>query len=74
MIMGKIQKRWKVGDAVVTGFSVKSTTHTVTDVQDCDNYGSGQLVKIDPPVPARLDGRSVDWLDAGWFWKNDSVI
>ena len=72
MIMGKIQKRWKVGDSVVTGFSGQSTTHTVSDVQDSDSCGSGQLVKTDPPVPPRLGGWNADWLDAGWFWRNNA--
>jgi len=72
MIVGKLQKRWKVGDSVITGFSGKLTTHTVCDVQDSNSCGSGQLVKAAPPVPPRLDGWGGDWLDAGWFWKNNA--
>jgi len=63
--MGKIQKRWKVGDSVVTTYSDRSTKHIVTDQ-------SGRLVRVAPMVP-KSSGLNA-WLDSDWFWKNNSVI
>ena len=68
--MGIIQKKWKIGDSVVTIYSGKSTAHTVSDVRDSVTCGKEQMVRVGPMVPTS-DGLYA-WLNANWFLENNA--